>query len=115
LKKSEKKLLETWRKLSDSDQQAVQQFAEFLLQKNGPVEQEVASEPLDIERPAEESVIAAIRRLSETYPMINKDKMINETSSLMAQHVIHGKDAAEVIDELEIVFRNHYEMIRQGE
>jgi hypothetical protein len=116
LKKSEKQLLETWRKLSETDQQAVQNFSEFLLNKNGVVEEdEVAVEPLEIERPAEESVMAAIKRLTNTYPMVNKDNMLNETSSLVAAHVIQGKDAVEVIDELEIVFRRHYELVKQGE
>ena len=116
MKKSEKKLLEAWRKLSESDQQAVLSFSEFLLERNGAVEEEqVASEPLDIPRPADESVMAAIKRLSKTYPMINKDHMLNETSSLVAQHVIHGKNAVEVIDELEIVFQRHYELSKQGE
>lgn len=115
MKKSEKQLLETWRKLSETDQQAVQNFSEFLLGQNGAVEEDVTTEPLDIDRPAEESVMAAIKRLTNTYPMINKDNMLNETSSLVAQHVIHGKDAVEVIDELEIIFRRHYELHSQGE
>ena len=114
MKNSEKQLLEVWRKLSETDQEAVQQFAEFLFQRNGNVE-EVESYPLNIERPTEESVMAAIKRLSATYPMINKDNMLNETSSLVAQHIMHGKEAVEVIDELEIVFRHHYELILQGE
>lgn len=114
MKKSEKQLLEVWRKLSENDQQALQHFAEFLLQRNGSVE-EIVSEPLNIDRPSEESVMAAIKRLSETYPMINKDNMLNETSSLVAQHIMHGKDAVAVIDELEIVFLRHYELTQQGE
>ena len=115
MKKSEKQLLEAWRKLSETDQQAVQNFSEFLLSQNGAVEEDVATEPLDIERPTEESVMAAIKRLSKTYPMVNKDNMLNETSSLVAEHVVQGKDAIEVIDELEIVFRRHYEIVKQGE
>jgi hypothetical protein len=118
LKKSEKQLLEVWRKLSESDQQAVKNFSEFLLdrkgERNGHVE-EVVTEPVAIERPTEESVMAAIKRLSTTYPMVNKDNMIHETSSLVAQHVIQGKDAIEVIDELEVVFQRHYELVKQGE
>ena len=116
MKKSEKQLLEIFRKLSEIDQQAVQNFSEFLLEKNGVVvDDDLPTEPVDIARPDEESVMAAIKRLSNTYPMINKDHMINETSSLVAQHVIQGKGAVEVIDELEIVFRRHYELHNQGE
>ena len=114
--KSEKQLLEVWRKLSDTDQQTVQNFSEFLLSQSGAAEEEsIPAEPLDIARPTEESVMAAIKRLTNTYPMINKDNMLNETSSLVAAHVIQGKDAVEVIDELEIVFRRHYELVKQGE
>jgi hypothetical protein len=115
LKKSEKQLLEVFRKLSETDQQAIQNFSEFLLERNGAVEEKVAAEPLEIQRPSDESVMAAIKRLTRTYPMINKDHMLNETSSLVAQHIIQGKDAIEVIDELEIVFRRHYELTKQGE
>ncbi|MEJ2141145.1 MAG: Crp/Fnr family transcriptional regulator [Gammaproteobacteria bacterium] len=115
MKKSEKQLLEVFRKLSETDQQAIQNFSEFLLERNGAVEEKVAAEPLEIQRPSDESVMAAIKRLTRTYPMINKDHMLNETSSLVAQHIIQGKDAIEVIDELEIVFRRHYELTKQGE
>jgi hypothetical protein len=41
--------------------------------------------------------------------MLDRSKMLNETSVLMTQHVISGRDAVEVIDELEILFRRHYE------
>ena len=116
MKKSEKQLLDVFRKLADVDQQAVQNFSEFLLERNGTAKDEnFPAEPLDIERPDEESVMAAIKRLTSTYPMVNKDNMLNETSSLVAQHVIHGKQAVEVIDELEIVFRRHYELHKQEE
>jgi hypothetical protein len=39
--------------------------------------------------------------------------MLNETSVLMTQHVISGRDAAEVIDELEVLFRRHYEKLAE--
>ncbi|MCK5386268.1 MAG: hypothetical protein KAJ39_03720, partial [Gammaproteobacteria bacterium] len=50
-------------------------------------------------------------RLSATYPMINKDKLLDETSSLVSQNMLQGRDAVEVIDELEIVFKKHYEIL----
>jgi hypothetical protein len=40
--------------------------------------------------------------------MLDKAKLLNETSALMAQHVMQGRPAEEVIDELEIVFEMHY-------
>ena len=34
--------------------------------------------------------------------------MLAEVSGLMAEHVMKGKAAVEVIDELEVVFEQHY-------
>ena len=45
--------------------------------------------------------------------MLDRSRMLNETSSLMTQHVIHGRAAGEVIDELEQLFRRHYERFRE--
>jgi hypothetical protein len=49
-----------------------------------------------------------MKRLSATYHMLDKSKLLNETSALMAQHVMQGRPAHEVIDELEVVFELHY-------
>ena len=35
--------------------------------------------------------------------------MLNETSTFMTQHIMQGRAAAEVIDDLEAMFRNFYE------
>jgi hypothetical protein len=42
-------------------------------------------------------------------PTIDRPRMLNETSVRMTRHVISGRDAVEVIDELEILFWRHYE------
>ena len=65
--------------------------------------------------PTEESVIAAVKRLSATYPMLNKDSMLHETSALVAQHLIHGRHATEVIDELEMIFLQRYQSLQSDE
>ena len=70
-------------------------------------------EPESIPRPAEEKVVAAIKRLSRTYPMLDKNAMLGATSDLMMQHVLQGRDAKEVIDELEQVFRDEYDKLVQ--
>jgi hypothetical protein len=59
--------------------------------------------------------VKAIKRLMATYPMLDRDKLLHETSGHMTRHVIHGKPAAEVIDELEAMFAQHYERHRNGE
>lgn len=59
-------------------------------------------------RPTEESVVLAIRRLKRSYPMLDRRRLMGPASVLMAQHALQGRDAAEVIDELELVFERHY-------
>ena len=83
------------------------EFAEFLHARHAVAP--VSQEPLTIPRPMQESVVKAIRRLADTYPMLDRGRMLNETSALMTAHMIQGRAATEVIDELEIVFRRHYE------
>jgi hypothetical protein len=107
--KLEQRLREILADLPDEPARALLEYAEFLAARyRGSAE---ASEPLDIARPEKESVVKALQRLSATYPMLDRSKMLNETSVLMTQHVIHGRDAVAVIDELEILFRRHYEKL----
>ena len=95
----ERRLLAQFRALAEREQQTLLDFAEFLAQRGAaPAE---LSEPRVIPRPKRESVVKAIKRLSETYPMLDKAEMLNQTSVLMGQHIMHGRAAAEVIDELE--------------
>jgi hypothetical protein len=54
-------------------------------------------------------VVAAIKRLSQTYFMLDKTRMLGHTSGLMTQHIMAGREAREVIDELEAIFRREYE------
>ena len=110
MNKTEHKLLNIFSDLDDNDQNSVMSFAQFLLEK---ARQEgrlvVEEEPLVIPRPKEDRVVAAIKRLSAAFPMIKKDTMLNETASLMTAHMIQGRAAVEVIDELEVLFQVRYE------
>ncbi|TCK17410.1 hypothetical protein DFR30_0640 [Thiogranum longum] len=121
-----KVLLETLEKLSPTDQSAVASFAEFLLGREpgfsfpaqgstDPVRDEPVEipEPEHIQAPENERVVAALKRLSKTYPMLGKNKMLGVTSDLMTQHVLHGREASEVIAELERVFQEAYETLKQ--
>jgi hypothetical protein len=107
--KTEKRILDILGELPDAQVTALLEYAEFLAARYGG-SKEITS-PLDIPRPDKESVVKAIKRLGATYPMLDRSKMLNETSVLMTQHVIQGRGAAEVIDELEILFRRHYEKV----
>jgi len=114
LNKSEKQLLNLYRDLPQAARNNLLDFAAFLAERYPPQTQ-VAKEPLEIPRPTEESVIAAVKRLSATYPMLNKDTMLHDTSALVTQHLIQGRDAMVVIDELENIFRQGYESMQNDE
>jgi hypothetical protein len=43
--------------------------------------------------------------------MLDKSDLLHEASELMTTHLMQGRPAAEVIDELEVVFRRHYERV----
>ncbi|MEJ2643640.1 MAG: Crp/Fnr family transcriptional regulator [Gammaproteobacteria bacterium] len=123
----EERLLGLFRTLDAGDQATLLAFAEFLggrsvglapapTAKDDAVATEPAlPEPEPIPRPESESVVAAVKRLSRTYHMIEKRHMLNETSALVAQHVMQGRDAVEVIDELELVFQRRYEELKSGD
>ncbi len=105
----ERKLLKAYRALSEARRTGLLDYAEFLAGREADVEDEIPTNPLAIPRPAEESVVKAIKRLRATYPMVDRNKILHETSSLMTQHLMHKRPAVEVIDELETLFRRHYE------
>ena len=42
------------------------------------------------------------------YPMLDRERMLSETSGLMAAHTLQGRAAKEVIDDLEAMFERHY-------
>lgn len=112
-------LLTLFRELPAADQASLLAFAEFLRSRAGaapiarPVPQpEPVPEPETIPRPEQESVVKAVKRLSRTYPMLDKSRMLTDTSELVMQHVVQGRDAVEVIDELELVFQRHYQRLK---
>jgi hypothetical protein len=111
--KTELRLREILGELPEAQARALLEYAEFLASRyGGPKE---ITTPLDIPRPEKESVVRAIKRLGATYPMLDRSKILNETSVLMTQHVIHGRDAVEVINELEVLFRRQYEKLANPE
>jgi len=108
---AERRLLAAFRALGERERAALLAFAEFLRERGlaGAEAPPPVPEPEPIPRPPEETVVAALKRLARTYPMLDKAEMLSEASALVAQHVLHGRPAAEVIDELERLFRARYE------
>ncbi|MFV1997563.1 MAG: Crp/Fnr family transcriptional regulator [Acidiferrobacterales bacterium] len=108
-KKDEEKLLKLIRRLPGEQVKILIEYAQFLDSKHG-IEPELQT-PQNIPRPQEERVIAAIKRLRSNYPMLDPTRLLTETSELMSQHLTQGRDATEVIDDLEKAFQSHYESL----
>ena len=111
MKRDEKELLAHFRRLPVEQQETLIVFAEFLVSR-GVALPRALSEPEPIPRPPEEKVVHAIKRLRATYPMLDHSSMLHEVSEYMTQHLVMGKSAPEVIDELEVVFRRHYDALK---
>ena len=117
---AQQQLTELFQQLGAADQATLLAFAAFLADRSVahsvPVKPEpgVLPEPVRIERPAQESVVGALKRLSKSYPMLNKAEMLGATSELVATTIMQGSDPAAVIDELEEIFSRHYEQFKSG-
>ena len=119
------RLLSLFEMLSAADQGSLLSFAEFLAQRDSadvPIaatpaqsEPEPVPEPESLSRPENERVVAAVKRLSKSYFMLDKRKMLGVTSDLMTQHILQGREAAEVIDEMEALFQEQYRKLLEGE
>lgn len=107
----EKRLLELFGGLPEESRGNLLAFAEFLASRNPDQGRMPVVEPRDIPRPVEESVVKALQRLRDTYPMLNPDKLLHESAGHMQRHLLQGRPAAEVIDDLEAMFARHYEEI----
>ena len=111
----ERQLTKLYRSLAPEDRSALLAFGEFLATRGAKHRQEDQGllEPKPIPRPLKESVVGAIKRLSESFHMLDRSAMLNDTSSLMGAHVLKGRPAKEVIDELETLFARHYAKYRE--
>jgi hypothetical protein len=110
--KPEKRLTRIFAQLSEAERNSLLDFAEFLASRSTPVKPQ-SLELKPIPRPADESVVAALKRLRETYHMLDHSRMLNDASALMAQHMMQGRPAGEVIDELEEIFRRDFDKFLQ--
>jgi hypothetical protein len=94
--------------LPDEALLTLHEFAGFLANKYPP-ESLTPIEIIPFERPEKEGVIPAIKRLSKTYPMLDKKVLFEQTSAAMSAHVLNEVSPEESIDRLEAVFRKEYD------
>jgi hypothetical protein len=110
--KDQDKLSRVFSQLDAERQAMLLEFAEFLLARGGPVVTEIG-DPLDIPRPAIETVVGALKRLKQTYPMIEGMSVFSKASGLMTEHMVQGRDAMDVIDEMEALFERAFRDLKQ--
>lgn len=108
---SVKTLTEIFEYLPEKDQHSLLEFAEFL-KSRAPEPEPAILEPLGIIRPEEESVVGAIKRLKKNYPMLSQKTLLNETSDFMMQHMMQGRAAVDIIDELELLFETKFQLLK---
>ena len=105
----EQSLLKAFRQMTPTARSTLVDFADFLSQRHPVAATPASEQPLQVPRPTEESVIAAIRRLAKTYPMLDSDNVFSAATTLMTRHVMGQQAAVEVIDELEVMFKARYD------
>ena len=110
MKRDAKALADLFNTLDKERQESLFDYAEFLQSKGGLLMQEV-TEPVDVPRPENESVVGAIKRMKKTYPMIDSMKVFAVASNLMTDHMVKGRDAEEVINEIEALFEDTYKKL----
>ncbi|MGA1561809.1 MAG: hypothetical protein ACO376_02360 [Gammaproteobacteria bacterium] len=103
-------LAQLYRGLDTQAQQSLSDYVRFLETTARANQPAPPSEPLAIPRPEKESVVGALKRLRQTYPMLDAGRtLLDQASSLMTQHLVHGRNAVDVIDELEGLFVEHFQ------
>ena len=103
-------------------QQNVVAFAEFLLAKQQTGKQHKLSAdlvaaafaaPLLIEPTPDESVVAALRRLTRSYNMLDSRALLAHAVDIMNGFVLQGRDRVVVILELEALFQREYDAAKK--
>ena len=103
LSAEQRQLLRWFDSLGEPDRASLLAFAEFLATREEPGDSSKLCLP-SLRRfpgPTQESVVAAIKRLSSSYSMLDTQAMLNDTASLMSAHILQGRPAIQVIDDLE--------------
>ena len=101
---TEGRLLGLWRRLDAKRRIALLEFAEFLAAR-GAAPRSVHVATL---RPERETVVHAVRRLNGSYPMLDRGPLVRPVGDLLSQHLVDGRAAVAVIDDLEALYAAAY-------
>jgi len=110
MKRDAKALSDLFNTLDKDRQQSLFDYAEFLQTKGGNMQQDIG-EPVEVPRAENETVVGAIKRLKQTYPMIDSMEVFAVASNLMTEHMVQGRDAEEVINQIEVLFEDTYKKL----
>ncbi len=105
------RLSELFATLDPEGRRTLLALAEFLVARGAqerPIDDAAPELPRDLPRPDSESVVAALKRLRRSYPMLDSAPLLDAAARLVTAHVLHGRAADEVIDELETLFAEAY-------
>jgi len=110
----ERKLLRLSRRLDAGQREQLLTFAEFLhsRSKSPQAAPEPLQEPKKLLAAESETVVGAIKRLRESYSMLDTRLMLQDTAAIMSKHAVGGLSAPEAIAELEALFQDCYERYR---
>lgn len=116
--REERVLYKIYKNLDSNNQQTLITFANFLAEQQSQEKSNTLAvnttqnvQPLGLPRPQQESVIKGIRRLTKNYPMLDTDSMFDNISQLMTAHIMEGRSAKNVIDDLETLFAQQYALL----
>jgi len=112
--KDSKALVDLYESMDDERKRSLCDFADFLFAQAEPVSKEI-SPPDDVPRPAEETVVGAVKRLKTKYHMVESMTVFSAASALMTDHMVKGRDLIEVIDEMELLFEDAYNKLLQDD
>lgn len=105
----ERRLLERFNALPPAVQDGLLDYLDYLHGKYQQERTRESSRRVAIARPRQETVVGAMRRLRNTYPGLDMDSILHRASALMSEHVVGGRSASDVIDDLEELFRRKHE------
>ena len=111
--KSSDALVELYEAMDDERKRSLCDFADFLYAKAEPISKEIPA-PEDVPRPAQETVVGAVKRLKTKYHMVESMTVFSAASALMTDHMVKGRDVVEVIDEMELLFEDAYQKLLQA-
>lgn len=115
------RLVQMFDLLSPTHRETVLSFAEYLVDRNrrpgdasvrdrSEVSAGVLAQPAFEERPEDETVTAALSRLTRVYHMLDTDTLVERASDeLLSRDAIASMSQRGLVDELERFFAEHYQ------